>query len=80
MNLAIGVMGSSGGEIAAEVRERAYRLGDAIAAHDAVLVTGACPGLSHEAVGGAKARGGLVVPSRLGCRSTTRIRSRSATD
>jgi uncharacterized protein (TIGR00725 family) len=61
MKLAIGVMGASGGDLAAEVRERAYRLGEAIAEHDAILVTGACPGLPYEAVRGAKAKGGLVV-------------------
>jgi uncharacterized protein (TIGR00725 family) len=61
MKLAIGVMGTSGGDLADEVRQRAYRLGEAIAKHDAVLVTGACPGLPYEAVRGAKAKGGLVV-------------------
>lgn len=61
MKLAIGVMGTSGGDLADEVRQRAYRLGEAIATHDAVLVTGACPGLPYEAVRGAKSKGGLVV-------------------
>lgn len=61
MKLAIGVMGASGGDLGADVRERAYRLGEAIAEHDAILVTGACPGLPYEAVRGAKAKGGLVV-------------------
>jgi uncharacterized protein (TIGR00725 family) len=61
MKLAIGVIGASGGDLAAEVRERAYPLGEAIAEHDAILVTGACPGLPYEAVRGAKAKGGLVV-------------------
>lgn len=61
MKLAIGVMGASGGDLADEVRQRAYRLGEVIAEHDAVLVTGACPGLPYEAVRGAKAKGGLVV-------------------
>lgn len=61
MKLAIGVMGASGGDLTDEVRRRAYRLGEAIAQHDAILMTGACPGLPYEAVRGAKARGGLVV-------------------
>jgi len=59
--LSIGVMGASGGELSEAVRDRAYRLGRAIAEHDAVLITGACPGLPYEAVRGAKAAGGLVV-------------------
>ncbi len=61
MKLAIGVMGASGGDLAKEVRERVYRLGEAIADRGAILVTGACPGLPYEAVRGAKAKGGLVV-------------------
>ena len=61
MKLAIGVMGASGGDLADEVRQRAYRLGEAIAEHDAILITGACPGLPHEAARGAKAKRGLVV-------------------
>jgi uncharacterized protein (TIGR00725 family) len=59
--LSIGVMGASGGDLTEEVRQRAYRLGQAIAGHGAVLITGACPGLPYEAVRGAKAAGGLVI-------------------
>ena len=33
MKLTIGVMGSSGGDLSAEAREKAYRLGEAIAEH-----------------------------------------------
>lgn len=61
MKLAIGVMGTSGGEVSDEVRERAYQLGRAIADQNAILITGACPGLPYQAVRGAKAAGGLVV-------------------
>lgn len=61
MKLTIGVMGSSGGDLAEEARRRAYRLGEAIAERDAILITGGCPGLPYEAVRGAKAKGGLVV-------------------
>jgi uncharacterized protein (TIGR00725 family) len=61
VKLAIGVMGTSGGELSDEVRERAYQLGRAIADQNAILITGACPGLPYQAVRGAKAAGGLVV-------------------
>lgn len=61
MKLTIGVMGASGGDLAEEIRQRAYRLGEAIAQRDAILITGGCPGLPYDAVRGAKARGGLVV-------------------
>jgi uncharacterized protein (TIGR00725 family) len=61
MKLTIGVMGSSGGQLSEDACLKAYRLGEAIAAHDTILITGGCPGLPYEAVRGAKARGGLVV-------------------
>src|SRR3989337_1026693 len=61
MRLTIGVMGSSGGSLTEDVQRRAYRLGEAIAGRDAILITGGCPGLPYEAVLGAKAKGGLVV-------------------
>ncbi len=61
MKLTIGVMGSSGGTLSEEVRAKAHRLGEAIADHDAILITGGCPGLPYEAVRGAKAKGGMVV-------------------
>jgi uncharacterized protein (TIGR00725 family) len=61
MKLTIGVMGSSGGNLGEEVLRKAYRLGEAIAERDAILITGGCPGLPYEAVRGAKAGGGLVV-------------------
>ncbi len=61
MKLTIGVMGSSGGDLTEEMRRKAYQLGEAIAERDAILITGACPGLPYEAVRGAKAGGGLVV-------------------
>ena len=61
MKRTIGVIGSSGGEFAGVVQQRAYRLGEAIAAAGAVLITGGCPGLPSEAVRGARARGGLVI-------------------
>jgi uncharacterized protein (TIGR00725 family) len=61
MRLTIGVMGSSGADLGDAVRVKAYRLGEAIAARDAVLITGGCSRLPYEAVRGAKAKGGLVV-------------------
>ena len=61
MKLTIGVMGSSGGDLSGNARQKAYQLGEAIAEHDTILITGGCPGLPYEAVRGAKARGGLVV-------------------
>jgi len=61
MKLTIGVMGASGGELSASVREKAFAVGEAIADCDAILITGGCPGLPYEAVRGAKARGGFVV-------------------
>ena len=61
MKLTIGVMGSSGGELTEDVRQKVYRLGETIAKRDAILITGGCPGLPYEAVKGAKAKGGLVV-------------------
>ncbi len=61
MKLTVGVMGSSGGALDDAARAKAYRLGEAIATRDAILITGGCPGLPYEAVRGAKAKGGLVV-------------------
>jgi uncharacterized protein (TIGR00725 family) len=56
----VGVMGSAGGRMRKDVRERAREVGRAIAEHDCVLVTGACPGLPYEAVRGCKEAGGLT--------------------
>lgn len=61
LRMTIGVMGSSGGDLAADAREKADRLGEAITEHDAVLITGGCPGLPYDAVRGARAKGGLVI-------------------
>jgi hypothetical protein len=54
-------MGSAGGKLPTEVRRKVRRLGVAIAKRGYVLITGACPGLPHEAVKGAKEAGGIVV-------------------
>jgi len=59
--MTVGVMGSAGGHLANEVRQPVRRLGAAIARRGYVLVTGACPGMPHDAVKGAKEEGGFVV-------------------
>jgi len=61
LKITIGVMGSAGGSIAEEISRRVYRLGQEIARRKCVLVTGACPGLPHEAIRGAKSEGGITV-------------------
>lgn len=61
MKLTIGVMGSSGGEMSEDIKRKAYQLGEAIAEHDAILITGGCPGLPYDSARGAKAEGGFVV-------------------
>ena len=61
LRITVGVMGSAGGRLADEVRRKAFDMGRAIARRNCVLVTGACPGLPHEAVKGAKSAGGIVV-------------------
>lgn len=61
VQIRIGVMGSAGGGVAAAVVETCHRLGRAIAERGCCLLTGACPGLPHEVVIGAKATGGHVV-------------------
>ncbi len=59
--MTVGVMGSSGGSISPEVSQKVYELGKQIGHRRYVLITGACPGLPHEAVKGAKSEGGVVV-------------------
>ena len=57
----IGVMGSCSEPISDYARRKAFALGEAIAASDSVLITGASPGLPYEAVLGAKTRGGMTI-------------------
>jgi uncharacterized protein (TIGR00725 family) len=59
--MTVGVMGSSGGLIPPEVSQKLYKLGQEIGRRRYVLITGACPGLPHMAVKGAKSAGGIVV-------------------
>ncbi len=57
----VGVMGSAGGNLGKGVMEKVFTLGREIARRGFVLVTGACPGLPHEAVKGAKSEGGITL-------------------
>jgi hypothetical protein len=59
--MTVGVMGSAGGSIAEEVAARVRELGREVARRGYVLITGACPGLPHEAAKGADEAGGVVV-------------------
>ena len=61
MKVQVGVMGSAGGRLRKDAREKAYELGRQIVQHDCVLVTGACPGLPYDAVKGCRAEGGMIV-------------------
>ncbi len=61
MKVTMGVMGSAGGPLDPQVCAKVFRLGEAIGRSDCILITGACPGLPHEAVKGAKSAGGLTV-------------------
>jgi uncharacterized protein (TIGR00725 family) len=57
----IGVMGSAAADFESRVAQACRRLGRAIAEQGCCLLTGACPGLPHEAVLGAKEVGGHVI-------------------
>ncbi len=57
----IGVMGSAGGDMSDEAVDLCGQLGMSIANHGCCLLTGACPGLPHLAVIGAKQRGGHII-------------------
>jgi predicted Rossmann-fold nucleotide-binding protein len=53
MKLKIGVMGSSG-NLPKSIRRSAFEIGEEIAKHDCILITGATSGLPYEAAKGAK--------------------------
>jgi len=61
MKVKVGVMGSAGGRISQEQKQKLYRLGQEIARQDCILITGGCPGLPHEATRGADEAGGLTI-------------------
>ena len=62
MRMQVAVVGSAGGELSPEVRAKARAMGRCLGEHDVVVVTGAPPGLPHEAVLGAKEVGALTIP------------------
>lgn len=59
--IAVGIMGSAGGDVGPDALDRARAMGRSIARRGCTLVTGACPGLPHEAVKGAKSENGIVI-------------------
>lgn len=61
--LKIGVMGSASGPQIEDpqAREKARLLGEAIAERGYILINGACPGLPHDALLGAKNKGGFTL-------------------
>ena len=61
VQIRIGVMGAASGPVDAGVAALSRRLGRTIAERGACLLTGACPGLPHESVLGAKEVEGHVV-------------------
>src|SRR5262245_61933498 len=61
VQIRVGVMGSAGGEVNPSVTAACHALGRAIASRGCCLLTGACPGLPHEVVLGAKECGGHVI-------------------
>ncbi len=60
MKITIGVMGSVSG-FNDKAGELSHQLGHAIAENDCIIITGACPGLPHDAVCGAREAGGMTV-------------------
>ena len=59
--MSVGVMGSAGGKLEEKTRKLVRQLGRAIAKRGYILITGACPGIPHEAIKGAKEESGIVV-------------------
>lgn len=57
----IAVLGSASAAEDSPEGHKAYRVGRLVASAGAVLLTGACPGLPHAAVRGARQAGGLTV-------------------
>lgn len=57
----VAVLGSARVAADSPVRDRAVRIGEAIASRGGVLLTGGCPGLPQAAVRGALSAGGLTV-------------------
>ncbi len=61
LRIKVGVMGSAGGKISSRVLGLAREMGREIASRGWILITGACPGLPHEAVLGAKEESGITI-------------------
>lgn len=61
LSLKIGVMGGASGTFDKLHMDKAHQLGNAIATHGCVTITGACPGLPLAAACGAKQKDGLVI-------------------
>lgn len=61
MKITIGVMGSASGELDPDTAHKVYLLGQEIAKHGCILLTGGCPGYPHQATKGAKSAGGVTV-------------------
>jgi uncharacterized protein (TIGR00725 family) len=61
LQVRIGVMGSAGNDVDPAIAAKCRIVGQAIAARGCCLLTGACPGLPHETVLGAKDTGGHVI-------------------
>lgn len=61
VQIRIGVMGSAGGAAEPAVLELCRHLGRAVAERGCCLLTGACPGLPHEAALGSKQAGGHTI-------------------
>lgn len=61
MKPVIGISGSAAGNISKKLEKAAFIVGQEIAQVGAILITGACRGLSFESAKGAKSKGGLVI-------------------
>ena len=61
MKIKIGVMGSASEKLTPKQKQLAVKLGHAIAKHNCILVTGACPGFPHLTAKGVKQKNGFVV-------------------
>ena len=59
--MVFGVMGSAGGELAEDSRDKIFHLGAEVGRRVYTLVTGVAPGLPHDSVLGAKSEDGLVI-------------------
>ena len=61
LTIKAGVMGSAGGTLDGAILATARETGREIARRGWILITGACPGLPHEAILGAKEESGITI-------------------